>query len=616
MMIVLILTPLIVDMFYQVYVHRQEQLEKIRADVESISSLVAKEHLSLFNSAREVLVALSQIPQIRGHDTAACSKILTNVGARFTQYTNFSKVDSTGHIVCSSTPMDKPVDASKGINIVDAFDKGVFSLSGYRIGRLTGKPVIVFSQPIFSAEGQVTGTVNSGLNLNWLSAYLTDLSIPDKASVTVFDRKGVVYASYPSGHLKIGVSIAQTPLFKSVITETGAQYARYNDPKMGEMLVGFREVRNVPGGVFITTDIPKSVVLAGIEKTTWEHVIVVFSVIVLSVLLGWVQFHLIFGRWIERLAAMAQHLAQGDFSARAHVPYSQGELGALAHAFDSMAERLQTHDQVLRQAKDNAEHANHAKSVFLANMNHELRTPLNSINGFAEMMELEMFGALPAQYKEYVKNIHSSAVHLGGVIDDILDMAKVETGKIELSEKEVDVPLLIEDALFMVHRMAKENGVKLKLNIDRSCFLIGDPIRLKQCILNLLSNAIKFSPGGSVTIATRCEAGFILEVRDTGIGMTADDIKIALQPFGHAEQRAFTRRFQGTGLGLPITKQLIEIHGGELIIESEIGRGSTVTIRLPTERVFKPPSPSAGATRDDAPKNSQKNSAANEDRDE
>ena len=247
-------------------------------------------------------------------------------------------------------------------------------------------------------------------------------------------------------------------------------------------------------------------------------------------------------------------------------------------------------------ARDEAEAANRAKSEFLANMSHELRTPLNAIIGFSDMM---MNGALgsdhDAKVKEYSKDINDSGQHLLDVINDILDLSKIEAGKFELHEGVLDMEQAIRSVLQIIGVRFREGGLGISVEIaDDLPNLYADQRALKQISLNLLSNAVKFTPeGGRVTVRAAIdeEGAMLLAVSDTGIGIPANDIEKVLAPFGQVDS-IFTRKFPGTGLGLPLVRSLAEMHGGSLSIESELGVGTTATVRFPGERVIWPRSES------------------------
>lgn len=234
-------------------------------------------------------------------------------------------------------------------------------------------------------------------------------------------------------------------------------------------------------------------------------------------------------------------------------------------------------------AKIRAEAANQAKSEFLANMSHELRTPLNAINGFSEIMANEMFGPLgDARYKEYAGDILNSGQHLLALINDVLDMAKIEAGKMHMRFEGIDLAEVVEDAVRLIRVRAQDAGLMLEVRTDGAPEIEADYRAVKQILLNLMSNAVKFTPrGGTVTITARPDgASARLEVKDTGIGISAEDLERLGQPFEQVETK-HARTTQGTGLGLALTKSLIEMHGGRFEMQSAPGEGTTVSVILP-----------------------------------
>ncbi|GGF25019.1 hypothetical protein GCM10011611_33840 [Aliidongia dinghuensis] len=245
-------------------------------------------------------------------------------------------------------------------------------------------------------------------------------------------------------------------------------------------------------------------------------------------------------------------------------------------------------EQALRDARDAAERSSRAKSEFLASMSHELRTPLNAIMGFSEIMREEILGPVTvAKYREYLGDIHSSAQHLLLIINDILDIARIEAGRVELKEARIDVRRMIDDCTRMLRGRAGDAGLRLEAEFESDAsWCIGDERLLRQVLINLASNAIKFTPaGGRVGIRVGRTAGgeFAFTVEDTGIGMTAAEAAVALRPFGRV-QSAFVRTRDGVGLGLPLAKSFVELHGGELTVDSAPGRGTRVVFKLPPWR--------------------------------
>ena len=253
-------------------------------------------------------------------------------------------------------------------------------------------------------------------------------------------------------------------------------------------------------------------------------------------------------------------------------------------------EELRRNQDRLIAAKEAAEAANRAKSEFLANMSHELRTPLNAIIGFSGMMSDRMFGPLNERYAEYANIIGDSGRHLVAIITDILDLAKADADRLLLTEEQVEIAEVVELGSKIIKDMARRAQIEFVSEIKKPLpAMIGDPAKLTQILVNLLSNAVKFTaPGGTVrlTIEQPLSQGITFRVEDTGIGMSPDQIPIALAPFGQVGN-SLTRQHDGVGLGLPLTKRLVELHGGTIEIDSEPGKGTIASVPLPEERLCR-----------------------------
>ncbi|GGF22061.1 hypothetical protein GCM10011611_30180 [Aliidongia dinghuensis] len=283
--------------------------------------------------------------------------------------------------------------------------------------------------------------------------------------------------------------------------------------------------------------------------------------------LGSIEYELADGRWIRATDRMT-----GD--------------GSIVSIRTDITE-LKRREHALFEAKEVAESANRAKSEFLANISHELRTPLNAIIGFSELIIAETMGPIAKPYKEYLQDVLNSGRHLLEVINDILDLAKAEAGQLDLNEEALDLKSLIDGVVRLMRERAMRNGLRLSTTVAPGLPPFrADPRKLRQILLNLISNAVKFTPaGGSVDVDAVCTADgdLRLSVIDTGIGIASEDIAVALKPFGQVDG-TLSRKYEGTGLGLPLTRAMVELHNGEIRIESELDRGTTVTILLPAER--------------------------------
>jgi signal transduction histidine kinase len=251
-------------------------------------------------------------------------------------------------------------------------------------------------------------------------------------------------------------------------------------------------------------------------------------------------------------------------------------------------EELRRNRDALEQAKDEAEAASRAKTEFLANMGHELRTPLNAIIGFASLISDGAFGPIADRYAKYAAAIAESGTHLATIINSILDMAQAEADRLVLVEEEVEIARAVAFSIGTIEEMARRAHIDCLTEIpDDLPQFLGDAAKLRQILINLLSNAVKFTPiGGRVRVSAGREDndGLALRVEDTGIGMSPEAVPIALTPFGQIDA-GLNRKYDGIGLGLPLTKRLVELHGGTLEIDSTPGKGTAITAHFPKERV-------------------------------
>lgn len=244
----------------------------------------------------------------------------------------------------------------------------------------------------------------------------------------------------------------------------------------------------------------------------------------------------------------------------------------------------------LKRAKEEADSANRAKSAFLANMSHELRTPLNAIIGFSELMSSETFGPIGnPKYGEYIVDVHFSALHLLDIINDVLDMSKIEAGKVEIVESEVSIPEVFDSVRKIMGERAKSAQVKLDFNIaPETPNIKGDQRLIRQILINLLSNSVKFSPPETtVEVEASLLPGRLVRVsvKDSGCGISPEKINVVLEPFGQATDSKYYKS-QGTGLGLPLAKAMAELHGAKLTIDSDEGKGTLVWLDFPAFRTL------------------------------
>jgi signal transduction histidine kinase len=279
---------------------------------------------------------------------------------------------------------------------------------------------------------------------------------------------------------------------------------------------------------------------------------------------------------LRRTEARLDEIAAGEFAGRLDVP-NRDEIGALAVKVNRMSDQLE-------RLYGELETASRHKSDFLATMSHELRTPLNAIIGFSEVLHEQMFGELNERQLAYVDDVLEAGRHLLSLINDVLDLAKIEAGRMELELSSVAIPEILRSAVSMLSERASGGGIALALSTEpEEITITADERRVRQIVFNLVSNAVKFTPsGGRVDISALAEDGRVeIAVTDTGPGIRPEELERIFEEF---EQATAGKKAEGTGLGLPLSRKLVELHGGRLWVESEPGKGSTFRFTLPTRQ--------------------------------
>ncbi|MBL8836665.1 MAG: hypothetical protein JNL66_10485 [Alphaproteobacteria bacterium] len=379
-----------------------------------------------------------------------------------------------------------------------------------------------------------------GVRLGSFTALYDSIRLGESSRLALFRDDGIMLAADSTQLRSIGADLSSRALFREVQHADSGTYVSDPESDGVRRIYGFARVRTLP-----------LVVATGLSLD--------------EVLLPW---------W-RKVYAQAAFLAVTS----ALVVGLSAWIWILLRLRERETERL-------HKALVTAESANRAKSDFLAKMSHELRTPLNAILGFSEVIKDALFGPLLNRYRDYASDIHRSGHHLLALINDVLDISRIEAGAMQLHDETIAIAPVIDEVIATLREQSASAGVTVRVEVDADLpQLVADGRALRQMLLNLGANAIKFTPeGGKIVFAAhRTDAALALSVSDTGIGIAAADIAHVTEPFGRGTS-SIARKIEGIGLGLPITRSLIEAHGGRLEIESELGRGTTIRLLFPTTR--------------------------------
>jgi len=589
LLLAIALLPTATIQIYDELDRRQAQEAELHAEAQRLTKLAGTEQDGLFDGTHQLLTAIVQLRPALLQNRDLCAGTLGRLATQQQRYAYIALTDLDGNILCASTPRRDELAAQQAF-IRAAAIGGDFSV-GKAAVTADGKRLLPLALPVAGEGGKVTEIVLAALSLDWLAANLPASLLPAGATMYVADRAGIVIAQLPQADgapYRVGDAVPEAR--RVLLTRTVAGTLESSDPGGGARIFGYKPPDAPPAqGVYIEVGIDRDAALAAMDRARARHGMAAIAALLAGCLLAWLGAHY----WIRRptgaLVRAARRWREGDWGARVDSGDSRSEFGRLGHAFDQMAEALAQRERQLIQAKEDAEASNRAKSSFLANMSQELRTPLNAIIGFSEAITGQHYGANAVErYRECATYISASGRHLLRLVNDVLDVSKLAAGQLELAESVVDLGALLRECIALLGSEAQQKAVTIATVIPAALPpLMAGELRLKQVLLNLLSNAVKFSrQGGRVTVAAEVtEAGDLaVSVADQGIGMKPLDIPLALEPFRQIDN-ALSRPYEGTGLGLPLAKMLVEKHGGTLALESTLGVGTTVTVTLPAARL-------------------------------
>ena len=408
------------------------------------------------------------------------------------------------------------------------------------------------------------------------------IAFGENGHAAIVDRRGHVLAHPLDAWNRERKDISSVPAVQEMMKGRTGVTVFHSPAFNGDMIAGYTSVEGAGWGVMVPQ--PFAELEAEATSVRQHSMLIIVVGVVLSLVASWFLFRLITSP-LGHFAQTIRRLRQGSSGERVRLNgrLKSRELGELEQAFNEMVEALELNAQTQQSLRLKAENADRLKSQFLANMSHEIRTPLNAIIGFSEVIKDETFGTVDPRYKDYSTDIHDSGQMMLKLINDILDLSKIEAGQADIEIEDMHVASSVARCVSLMRHLAGSGEVTLAIgDIPDDLTLMTDPCRFRQILLNLLSNAVKFTPpGGTVALAVGClpDGGLSVDISDNGIGIDQSEMDLVFQPFGQAKNRRV--RHQGTGLGLPLAIALCGLLGGSLELHSAPNKGTRARFILP-----------------------------------
>ncbi|TMJ71623.1 MAG: response regulator [Alphaproteobacteria bacterium] len=591
LLVVIAVLPALVIQAVNEYALRTAREDEIRQRVIQITKQFGEEIQAIRAGASQLLVALGELDEVQKRDSKECGATFAKLKARFESYVRIGAADDAGNVFCSSGPIMEPSVAET------EFFKRSITGDGLAVGNFfidpnTGEKMIHFAERFYGANGKVAGVVFAGLDLKWLAEHLKERGLTSSQSILIADRLGNIIARLPNGDALVGKNMRKS--HEEIMDGNTAGWEEAAGVDGVARIFGYVPGQLPPKDFFLSAGQSKVEAMEPIEAATKRGILLILLGLLAAMYLAWIGGRRFIKRPIASLLEATTEWGKGHYDARVKVDDRSSEIGRLGMAFNDMADALAARHAAQQRAEEELRHlnatlesrigrrtleleeANRAKSQFLAKMSHEIRTPVNGVLG---MLELVKQTKLDARQQRYLDTARRSAETLLGIINGILDISKIEAGKIELEQAPFDLRDLVEEVTETFADVAYGKGLDT-IPASLPTALIGDAGRLRQILTNLIGNAIKFTEKGEVGIrveAVEADAGsaFVaFDVTDTGIGIPADKQRHIFDAFAQADSST-TRRYGGTGLGLSIAKQLCEMMGGTIDLTSEPTRGST-----------------------------------------
>jgi signal transduction histidine kinase len=569
----------------------RRETSAIEADTLQLTEAISLEEDQVIAGTRQLLIALAELPQVGGGNSASCNAFLARLLANYELYDNLGVIEPGGNVSCSAIPFEAPVNLADRSYFQQACQSREFAIGDYQIGRITGKPSINFGYPVLGEDGQVEKVVFAALDLNWLNQqeYKVEARLPEGSTLAKIDDQGCVLVHEPDPGSWVGQCKPEIPLLSAVLERKRGSIKAVGLDGESRFYAFVPVFNGLYGDVYIIVGVSESASLAEVYRVLFQNLAGIGLSAILALAAVWVLGDVLILRPVRALLQATERLRNGDLGARAGLSYGRGELAQLACAFDQMAQALERSEAERREVEQQAHKQERLAAIGRAagGIAHDFNNVLSAIILYAGL-PLKTLGQ-SSQVTRVLEAICQQAQQASSMIQQILDFSRhspIETGP-------VDLELLVWE-MASVFRDTLPEGVQLVAEVAPDDYVANvDPTRIRQVLMNLVTNARDAMPeGGDLRIGLEITQMFpdeaspvagmsagqwvCMSVSDTGAGIPPDVMAHLFEPF-------FTTKAtgKGTGLGLAQVYGIVRQHGGYIGVETEASGGTTFRIYLP-----------------------------------
>lgn len=601
--IVMIAVPIVLFVIYNGDQRIKREISQIETYTLNLAQVAASSHTQHMESARQLLLALAQLPAIQSLDNADCDVYLSQLLSAYPNYTMINAVDLTGQAFCS-TVANTTLDFSQTAWFEEVMATGNFTVGEFQVTQGTGATSVTYAYPIYNQTDSVIGAVMVNQHLDWLIHWLEEIRLPLDTHMTLIDQQGTILAHIPSVAGSVGTIIADTDMLTALANSPDGTVQAHGE-HTETWIYGFTRLNYGNSDIYVVVGMPKAEALADIQSILTRNLVMVGLMILLisvGALIGGSRFII---QPIEELNYKITKLEEGELgqsTTMTYVPHSVDELKQLDRSIRKLsvglAEKQDQLDHIMEKMRaeikkrKQAQSADKLKLRFLGMIAHELQTPLTSIKGFATTLLAEDVTWDEANQRRFLQLINEETDTVKELIVQLLDLSQIETGNMRIQPIATCISTIAQDASPHLTALAEKHDLTLDVMNQVLKPIFADPKRVTQVLVNLVSNAVKYSDEGTKIIVDAHQAHNHIQVnvRDEGYGIPEDQLERVFMPYIRSEK--WLENHEGTGLGLAICKGIVNAHGGRIwatINPNNIGVTVSFTLPLEQQAIQYPP---------------------------